>query len=124
MAGASAGFHGEPVAWLIDCGGEWQMVSLSREHADAAADENDGEVVPLYLHPTLTDEEREAVAYCVSCAQDYRETLDCCEQSEKYGRATRMIDAAMRVVILTVGPASAERLGSTEVADAGGAGPT
>ena len=59
--------------------------------------------------PTLTDEEREAVAYCVSCAQDYRETLDCCEQPEKYDRATRMIDAAMRLVILTVGPAPVER---------------
>jgi hypothetical protein len=36
------------------------MVSLFREHADAAADENDGEVVPLYRHPrpTLTDAER------------------------------------------------------------------
>jgi hypothetical protein len=37
------------------------MVSLFREHADAAADENDGEVVPLYLVPTLTAAEREAV---------------------------------------------------------------
>ena len=59
----SRGSHGEPVAWLIHCGGEWQMVSLFREHADAAADENDGEVVPLYLHPTLTDEERQAVGW-------------------------------------------------------------
>ena len=73
---------------------------------------------------TLTDAEREAVAYCVSCAQDYRETLDCCEQSEKYDRATRMIDAAMRLVILTVGPAPVERLGGTKVTDVGGAGPT
>jgi hypothetical protein len=73
---------------------------------------------------TLTDEEREAVAYCVSCAQDYRETLDCCEQSEKYDRATRMIDAAMRLVILTVGHAPVERLGATKVTDADGAGPT
>jgi hypothetical protein len=100
------------------------MVSLFREHADAAADENDGEVVPLYLHLTLTDEQREAVAYCVSCAQDYRETLDCCEQSEKYDRATRMIDTAMRLVILTVGPVPVERLGATKVTDVGGAGPT
>jgi hypothetical protein len=74
--------------------------------------------------PTLTDEEREAVAYCVSCAQDYRETLDCCEQSEKYDRATRMIDAAMRLVILTVGPAPVERPSAARVTDVGGAGPT
>ena len=73
--------------------------------------------------PTLTDEEREAVAYCVSCAQDYRETLDCCEHSEKYDRATRMIDAAMRLVILTVGPAPVERPSGARVADVGGAGP-
>ena len=68
MAGASAGSHGDPVAWLIDCGGEWQMVSLSRENADAAADENDAEVVPLYRSPTLTDAEREAIAWCVEMA--------------------------------------------------------
>jgi hypothetical protein len=58
---ASAGSHGPPDAWLIHCGDEWQMVSLFREHADAAAAENDAEVVPLYRHPTLTDEEREAM---------------------------------------------------------------
>ena len=58
-SGASAG--SQPVAWLIHCGDEWQMVSLFREHADAAADKNYAEVVPLYRAPTLTDAEREAM---------------------------------------------------------------
>jgi hypothetical protein len=65
---ASAGSHGEPVAWLIHCGDEWQMVSLFREHADAAADENDGEVVPLYRSPALTDREREAIEESIQFA--------------------------------------------------------
>jgi hypothetical protein len=58
------------VAWLIHCGDEWQMVCLFREHADAAADENDGEVVPLYLHPTLTAAEREAVEVAAEAYAD------------------------------------------------------
>jgi hypothetical protein len=57
---------------------------------------------------TLTNAEREAVLYCVSCAQDYRDTLDVCEQPEKYDRATQMIEAAMRLAIPNVGPAPAE----------------
>ena len=58
---ASAGSHGEPVAWFIHADG-WEMVSLFREHADAAAEENDAEVSPLYTRPqpALTDKEREA----------------------------------------------------------------
>ena len=66
---ASAGSHGEPVAWLIHADG-WQMVSLFREHADAAADENDAEVSPLYRHPTLTDEEREAISAAACICED------------------------------------------------------
>jgi signal transduction protein with GAF and PtsI domain len=58
MPASSAGAG--PVAWLAHSD-EWQMVSLFRGHADAAAEENDGEVVPLYLHPTLTDEERDVL---------------------------------------------------------------
>jgi hypothetical protein len=109
---ASAG--SQPVAWAVIPGtvlaGRAWRVTLDKEEAEQLSC-GAMLVVPLYEQPqpTLTDEEREAVAYCVSCAQDYRETLDCCEQSEKYGRATRMIDAAMRVVILTVGPAPGER---------------
>ncbi len=52
--GEAAGGRGhntqDPVAWLAHSD-EWQMVSLHREHADAAADENGGEVVPLYRTP-------------------------------------------------------------------------
>jgi len=124
MPPASAGSHGSNglVAYYVhgseyDTGCEFEYVTLSLEHAEASG----GTVATLVQ---ITDEEREAVAYCVSCAQDYRETLDCCEQSEKYDRATRMIDAAMRLVILTVGPSPVERLGATKVTDVGGAGPT
>jgi hypothetical protein len=73
---------------------------------------------------TLTAEECEAVLYCVSCAMDYRDTLDVCEQSEKYDRATQMIETAMRLSIPHVGPAPVERGGATSVTHVGGAGPT
>ena len=52
----------EPAAWLVD-GGEYQYVSLFRESADAAANEEGGAVTPLYRSPTLTDAEREAVEF-------------------------------------------------------------
>ena len=52
----------EPAAWLVD-GGEYQYVSLFRESADAAANEEGGAVTPLYRSPTLTDAERRAVGY-------------------------------------------------------------
>jgi hypothetical protein len=48
--GAGAGNTQEPVAWLAHSD-EWQMVSMHREHADAAATENGAEVVPLYRAP-------------------------------------------------------------------------
>jgi hypothetical protein len=54
----------EPVAWLV-YSDEFQMVSLFREHAGAGATENEAVVVPLYRSPTLTDAEREAVAYYI-----------------------------------------------------------
>ena len=73
---------------------------------------------------TLTNAEREAVLYCVSCAQDYRDTLDVCEQPEKYDRATQMIEAAMRLAIPNVGPAPVEGQRTASVTDVGGAGPT
>ena len=49
----------------------------------------------------LTDDQIEAILYCVSCAQDYRDTLDCCDQPEQYDRATQMIEAAMRLAMPT-----------------------
>jgi len=54
----------EPVAWLAHSD-EFQMVSLFREHAEAGATENEAAVVPLYRSPTLTDAEREAIAYYI-----------------------------------------------------------
>ena len=49
----------------------------------------------------LTKVEREAVLFCISCAQDYRETLwntvDDWEQA--WDRATRNIDIAIRLTI-------------------------
>jgi len=81
--GEAAGGRGhntqEPVAWLAHSD-EWQMVSMHREHADAAAAENGAEVIPLYRTPqtcpyvvgrttlhcsltpfTLTDQERQVI---------------------------------------------------------------
>jgi hypothetical protein len=79
----------EPVAWLAHSD-EWQMVSLRREHADAAAEENGAEVVPLYRTPqtcphvvgrttlhctltplTLTGEEREAIERLCEAVAEY-----------------------------------------------------
>jgi hypothetical protein len=68
---------------------------------------------------TLTDAEREAILYCVSCAQDYRDTLDAGAE-----RATQMIAIAMRVAMPHVGPAPAEGQRAASVTDVGGAGPT
>ena len=84
--------------------------------ANAMADE--------ILRLRLTDEDRDAILFCVSCAQDYRDTLvDVCDQPE-HGRATQMIAVAMRVAMPNVGPAPVERGGATSVIDVGGAGPT
>jgi hypothetical protein len=49
----------------------------------------------------MTDDQIEAILYCVSCAQDYRDTLDCCDQPEQYDRTTQMIEAAMRLAMPT-----------------------
>ena len=68
---------------------------------------------------TLTDAEREAILFCVSCAQDYRDKLDGSEE-----RATQMIQTAMRFAMPQVGPAPVERPRTASVTDVGGAGPT
>ena len=73
---------------------------------------------------TLTSDECEAVLFCVSCAQDYRDTLDCCDEPEQYDRATQMIEAAMRLATPNVGPAPVEGQRTASVTDVGGAGPT
>jgi hypothetical protein len=72
----------------------------------------------------LTTEEREAILYCISCAQDYRDTLDCCHRRDRYDRATQLIGMAMRLALPNVGPAPVERQRSASVADVGGAGLT
>ena len=61
----------EPVAWLAHSD-EWQMVSLHREHADAAAAENGAGVIPLYRQPqpALTDEERQAILTAIQLCED------------------------------------------------------
>lgn len=72
----------------------------------------------------LADDEREAILYCISCAQDYRDTLDCCHRRDRYDRATQLIRMAMRFALSNVGPAPVERQRSASVADVGGAGLT
>jgi hypothetical protein len=72
----------------------------------------------------LADDEREAILYCISCAQDYRDTLDCCHRRDRYDRATQLIGMAMRFALPNVGPAPVERQRSASVADVGGAGLT
>jgi hypothetical protein len=58
---ASAGSHGEPVAWGVATSGGFVVYAM-RTRSEAAryvADETN--IVPLYRSPTLTDEEREAL---------------------------------------------------------------
>ena len=71
MSLASAGSV-EPVAWAIQFDGDsgpyidWDLVWPTREQAEnfmSDCTRPDGVVVPLYRSPTLTDAEREAVAY-------------------------------------------------------------
>jgi hypothetical protein len=52
----------EPVAWAV-LGDGYEYVSMMPEMCGAWATENGGRTVPLYRSPTLTDEEREAIAW-------------------------------------------------------------
>jgi hypothetical protein len=56
-----------PAAWLAVAadGSESSAVYMLKEQADAAAREWGWFVVPLYRSPTLTDEEREAIAVAI-----------------------------------------------------------
>jgi hypothetical protein len=72
----------------------------------------------------LTDAEREAILYCISCAQDYRDTDHVGDNNQAYDRATQLIEMAMRLALPNVGPAPVERQRSASVADVGGAGLT
>lgn len=72
----------EPVAWRVYADDGSETVFLSYELARAAADEWNWSVEPLYRHPTLTDEEREAVADAIrrlwgfDCAVTLRALLE------------------------------------------------
>jgi hypothetical protein len=59
--GEGTGDTREPVAWWFRCA-EYESVTLLREHADAMVEAYGTTPVPLYRSPTLTDEEREAIA--------------------------------------------------------------
>jgi hypothetical protein len=56
---------------------------------------------PANTH-TLTDEEREAILYCVSCAQDVRDTISTTEGDgeQRVNNATRHIGIAMNLAML------------------------
>lgn len=64
----------DPVAWWVrgceyDTGCEYEFVALLKEQAELAAT-NGGKAVPLYRSPTLTSEERMAVAWAVGAASN------------------------------------------------------
>ena len=65
---------GKPVAWFVD-GVGYPYATVIRERAQAWADSDGGVIVPLYRQPqpTLTDAEREAVAWAEDCADSQRE---------------------------------------------------
>ena len=73
---ASAGYHGSasrwkgvPVAWAaVGRNGVPMWLAYHRQDAEGAV-VGIAEVVPLYRSPTLTDEEREAIAWCVGMAE-------------------------------------------------------
>ena len=69
---ASAGSHGEPVAWavvLADGQRIYDVYGIEEEAKaiDEAVTGNHG-IIPLYRSPTLTDEERHAIAVVRNCA--------------------------------------------------------
>lgn len=58
-SGASAG--SQPVAWAVFDGPDRMHLARDYGEAESCADDIGGQIVPLYRHPTLTDEEREAI---------------------------------------------------------------
>ncbi|MFY7896033.1 MAG: hypothetical protein ACOVP8_07365 [Phycisphaerales bacterium] len=122
----------KPIAWaVIEHGDPWPLALFTSRH-DAelhASRKNDigqrnCDAVPLHCSPAISGAEREAVMFCVSCAMDYRDTLDPCDHPERHDRATQMIQAAMRLAVPNVGPAPVEGQRTASVTDLGGAGPT
>jgi len=73
---ASAGSHGEPVAWGVATSGGF-VVYVMRTRSEAAryvADETN--IVPLYRSPTLTDEERLAIGAMAMYAESRPEAFN------------------------------------------------
>ncbi len=61
MPPASAG--SQPVAWAVFDGHDRMHLAPGYSEAESCAEDIDGEIVPLYRKPTLTDEEREAIEW-------------------------------------------------------------
>jgi hypothetical protein len=59
---ASAGSHGEPVAWAVHYGLDPDP-EVYWGHYPRHAAESGRIIAPLYSQPTLTDEEREAIRF-------------------------------------------------------------
>jgi hypothetical protein len=76
---ASAGSHGEPVAWWVTLPGrDFPYLSHIQDRALFCQNEEPGsEVIPLYRSPTLTDEEREAIACAAESYADNDDDEDC-----------------------------------------------
>jgi hypothetical protein len=112
----SRGSRAEPVAYYVrgseyDTGCEFEFVTLSREHAEAAG----GTVKTLVL---ITDEERKALA---TVLRRVREDYFCGRFSDSVQIAA-VIDGLLERTKL-VGPAPVERPSAAGVTDVGGAGP-
>ena len=72
-SGASAGSHGEPVAWAVCTPENWGQETpcffceqQARDHASTITGMKN--IVKLYRQFTLTDEERHAIAVVRNCA--------------------------------------------------------
>jgi hypothetical protein len=68
----------EPVAYAV-LGDGYEYVAITPERCVAWADENGGRTVPLYAspQPTLTDEEREAIAEAAGAYNDNDDDEEC-----------------------------------------------
>jgi hypothetical protein len=67
----------EPVAWRAFATDGSEAVYSLYEQARAAADDLNWSVEPLYRSPTLTDEEREAIAEAAGAYNDNDDDEEC-----------------------------------------------
>jgi hypothetical protein len=65
----------EPVAWMAHSGDSRYVAEL-KEMAAAAAAEFNWDLAPLYLSPTLTDAEREAIEAAARIIDHYEDEMD------------------------------------------------